>query len=187
MVGNGCLASKPNSNCSWISGDAVFLARARNFSARNPNSLNDPSVWEFFCGRLQGPKNNRAKTMTTTSGVGSRSSSDDGSRRGDNDSRHDDGACWTSRVQDAKPILSWPGRVGTVTATWHPVLGRYLLVITTPTTLPSTVGPYDTWILESPSLTEGEFSLVSYMPRFGQQAYDVPRFACKQKVWLRTL
>lgn len=24
MVGNGCLASTPNSNCSWISGDAVF-------------------------------------------------------------------------------------------------------------------------------------------------------------------
>ena len=30
---------------------------------------------------------------------------------------------------------------------------------------------YDTWVLETPSLTEGPFSLVSYMPRFGQQAY----------------
>lgn len=158
MVGNGCLASKPNSNCSWISGDAVFLARARGFSASNPGSLNDPSVWEFFCGRLHEP-------VSVTPG-----SSSTGDDRGGHDARVDDGACWTSRVQDAKPILSWPGRVGTVTATWHAGLGRYLLAITTPTTLPSTVGPYDTWVLEAPSLTTGEFSLVSYMPRFGQQA-----------------
>ena len=34
------------------------------------------------------------------------------------------------------------------------------------------VGPYDTWVLEAPSLT-GPFKLVSYMPRFGQQAYFV--------------
>lgn len=55
MVGNGCLAAKPNSNCSWISGDAVFLARTRRFSATNPGSLNDPSAWEFFCGNSAKP------------------------------------------------------------------------------------------------------------------------------------
>lgn len=82
-------------------------------------------------------------------------------------------ACWTSDVAEAKPVFEWEGRVGTVTATWHPGLSRYLVAVTTPTVLPSTVGPYDTYILETPSLTAGPFSLVSYMPRFGQQAYFV--------------
>ena len=44
--------------------------------------------------------------------------------------------------------------------------------MTTPTVLPSTVGPYDTYILTAPSVV-GPFELVSYMPRFGQQAYFV--------------
>ena len=56
-----------------------------------------------------------------------------------------------------------------VTATWHPELKLYLFAVTTPTVLPSTVGPYDTYVLESPALT-GPFRLVSYMPKFGQQA-----------------
>jgi len=136
MVGNGCLAAKPNSNCSWISGDAVFLARAGGYHASEPDSLNDPAAWEFFCGK---------------------SGADE---------------CWTADVHAAKPILTWEGRVGTVTATWHEELKRFLFAITTPTTLPSTVGPYDTWVLEAPTLT-GPFRLVSYMPRFGQQAYFV--------------
>ena len=138
-VGNGCLAAKPNSNCSWISGDAVFMARASGYSAAEPDSLNDPANWEFFCGK--------------GGGVGG-------------------GECWTSKVAEAKPILTWEGRVGTVTSTWHPGLKRFLFAITTPTVLPSTVGPYDTFVLEAPSLT-GPFTLVSYMPKFGQQAYFV--------------
>eukprot|EP00729_Bicosta_minor_P016197 gene16197-20681_t len=81
--------------------------------------------------------------------------------------------CWTSNVAKAMPIFSWKGRVGTVTATWHGELQRYLIVVTTPTFMPSTVGPYDTYVLETPSLADGPFSLVSYMPRFGQQAYFV--------------
>ena len=58
--------------------------------------------------------------------------------------------------------------MGTVTATWHPTLKHFLFAITTPTVLPSTVGPYDTYVLESESLL-GPFKLVTYMPRFGQQ------------------
>ena len=141
MVGNGCLADTLNSNCSWISGDAVFLTRAPagSYTAADPASLNNPRAWEFYCGGAGGAG----------------------------------GACWTSDVAKARPILKWEGRVGTVTATWHHELKRYLIVITTPTVLPSTVGPYDTWVLETPSLTAGPFALVSYMPRFGQQAYFV--------------
>lgn len=104
----GCLAKTPNSNCSWISGDAIFLTRttkAGKYAANNPASLNNPANWEFYCGKL----------------------------------------CWTSNVAKAMPIFSWKGRVGTVTATWHGELQRYLIVVTTPTFMPSTVGPYDTY------------------------------------------
>lgn len=147
MVGNGCLAAKPNSNCSWISGDAVFLARASGFSASTPDSLNDHHAWEFYCGPTADSGQPDASANATP--------------------------CWTKTITNAKPILTWIGRVGTVTATWHPTLKLYIIAITTPTVLPSTVGPYDTYILETPSLTRGPFSLVSYMPRFGQQAYFV--------------
>jgi hypothetical protein len=139
MVGNGCLADKPNSNCSWISGDAVFLARASGYSAAQPDTLNDRANWEFYCGKGEGES---------------------------------EPPCWTADVEKAKPILTWGGRVGTVTATWHPAMKRFLFAITTPTVLPSTVGPYDTYVLEAPTLF-GPFKLVSYMPRFGQQAYFV--------------
>ena len=52
------------------------------------------------------------------------------------------------------------------------MLKTFLFAITTPTVLPSTVGPYDTYVLEAPTLS-GPFVLVSYMPKFGQQAYFV--------------
>jgi len=38
--------------------------------------------------------------------------------------------------------------------------------------MPSTVGPYDTYVMEADSLS-GPFRLISYMPKFGQQAYFV--------------
>ena len=138
MVGMGCLADRPSSNCTWISGDAIFVTRTKQYSANDPGSLNHASNWEFSCGR----------------------------------------ACWTDEVAKAKPVLSWMGRVGTVTATWHAEFARYLLTVTTPTVMPSTVGPYDTYVLETPSLTDGPFQLVSYMPRFGQQAYFVSIPSC---------
>ena len=79
--------------------------------------------------------------------------------------------CYASRVggglisyQDYHMLLlTLAGRVGTVTATWHAEFERYLLTVTTPTIMPSTVGPYDTYVLETPSLTEGPFHVVSYM------------------------
>ena len=82
-------------------------------------------------------------------------------------------ACWTDEVAQAEPVFRWPGHVGTVTATWHAEYQRYLVVVTTPTVMPSTDGPYDTYVLETPNLTAGPYRLVSYMPRFGQQAYFV--------------
>eukprot|EP00041_Stephanoeca_diplocostata_P025376 m.661222 g.661222 ORF g.661222 m.661222 type:complete len:1283 (+) comp22735_c0_seq3:18-3866(+) len=134
MVGNGCMHTHANSNCSWISGDGVFLARATRFSAANPDSLNTRDNWEFACG---------------------------------------DGCGWTTNISLARPVFTWKGRVGTVTATWNKYSQRYILCITTPTVLPSTVSSYDTYFLETPSLTAGPFRLISYLPRFGQQAYFV--------------
>ncbi|KAH8059628.1 hypothetical protein JL722_5257 [Aureococcus anophagefferens] len=42
----GCLR-RANENCTWISGDGIFLARA-SFDAADPDSLNDASNWEFM-------------------------------------------------------------------------------------------------------------------------------------------
>lgn len=182
MVGNGCLADKLNSNCSWISGDAVFLSRARAgaYTAADPSSLNNPEAWEFYCGgasQLTANANRSSKPGNRDGGGDNTAAGSSTSSRGSSSSggggSSSSGDCWTRDVAKAKPILTWKGRVGTVTATWHPDMARYLIVVTTPTVLPSTVGPYDTWVVETPSLTSGPFSLVSYMPRFGQQAYFV--------------
>ena len=182
MVGNGCLADKLNSNCSWISGDAVFLSRARAgaYTAADPSSLNNPEAWEFYCGgasQLTANANRSSKPGNRDGGGDNTAAGSSKSSRGSSSSggggSSSSGDCWTRDVAKAKPILTWKGRVGTVTATWHPDMARYLIVVTTPTVLPSTVGPYDTWVVETPSLTSGPFSLVSYMPRFGQQAYFV--------------
>ena len=134
MVASGCLADRANENCTWISGDAVFLARATGFRAAEPGSLNDAAgVWEFWAGK----------------------------------------SGWSKAVADAAPVLTWRGRVGAVTASWHPGIERYLMTITAPTVTPSSIpGPYDTFIVEAPALA-GPWSLVTYMPRFGMQAYFV--------------
>ena len=59
------------------------------------------------------------------------------------------------------------------TATLHPTLKKYFFCVTAPSTHPwVNTGPFDTYILEAPTLT-GPFSLVTYMPRFGMQAYFV--------------
>ena len=52
MVGTGCMAASANSNCSWISGDAIFLLRAKNVAefSSNPEMMNDKSNWEYWCG-----------------------------------------------------------------------------------------------------------------------------------------
>ena len=92
MVGNGCLAPRPNSNCSWISGDAVFLTRASGYEAEHPDSLNDKKNWEFYCGN-----GSSSVPATEPAGGGSAGSTE----------------CWTADVDKAKPILTWEGRVGT--------------------------------------------------------------------------
>ena len=53
MVAMGCLAKSSHDssyNCSWISGDAIFVARASNINAMQPNTLNDRNNWEYSVG-----------------------------------------------------------------------------------------------------------------------------------------
>jgi len=132
MVASGCLAPGANPNCTWISGDGVFLAKALGVDATKPNSLNGVDNWRFW-----------------------------------------DGKEWGTEVGAAEPVLTWRGRVGAVTASWHPGLSKYLMVVTGPTVHPYDIsGPYDTFVVESEALT-GPWGMVTYMPRFGMQAYFV--------------
>jgi hypothetical protein len=81
-------------------------------------------------------------------------------------------AVWTPNVADAQPLFTWLNHTGVVTMTWVPALQRYLMCVGTPTDSPSMVGPFDFYMLESPTLT-GPFSLVSYNAQFGPEAYFV--------------
>jgi hypothetical protein len=154
IVAGGCLNPWATENCTWISGDGVFLARATDFSAAAPDSLNDRANWEFWAGGGGGGE--------------------------------DDGAAateWAPTVASAKPVFKWRGRVGAVTASWNPTLRKYFLCITAPSTHAwNNESPYDTYILEAPKLT-GPFSLVTYMPQFGMQAY----FVSMPSAWMGTL
>ena len=86
MSAMGCLAENSASkdyNCSWISGDAIFVVRAAlgpaMVAASNPFSLNDQTFWEYAVGNT---------------------------------------GTWTNQLEQAKPIFTWPGRVGTVACTF---------------------------------------------------------------------
>jgi len=52
MVASGCRSAsgKATENCTWISGDGIFVARAAGFSADDPQSLNNAKVWSFWSG-----------------------------------------------------------------------------------------------------------------------------------------
>jgi hypothetical protein len=86
-----------------------------------------------------------------------------------------DGADWApgaAGVAAAKPLFVWPGKTGVVTMSWHNVLQKYIIVISTPSAGCSTVGNFDTYFLESDAMT-GPFSYVSYLSAFGPEAYFV--------------
>lgn len=85
-----------------------------------------------------------------------------------------DGAAaqWAASIADAKPLFVWPGRTGVVTLSYHPALGKYVMVVSTPTSGDSTVGNFDTYFLESDSMT-GPWAMISYLSSFGPEAYFV--------------
>lgn len=78
-----------------------------------------------------------------------------------------DGESWSDRVEDARPIASWPGHMGCVTVTYHAPTRRYLMCVTDGW---PTIKEMSSYILEADSLT-GVWRMAAYMENFGTQAY----------------
>jgi hypothetical protein len=79
------------------------------------------------------------------------------------------GGAWAPTLAAARPLFVWPGRTGVVTLSWVPALSKFIMVISTPSFGCSTVGNFDTYMLESDAMT-GPFALVSYLAAFGPEA-----------------
>jgi hypothetical protein len=80
---------------------------------------------------------------------------------------------WTGDFSKIRPLLEWNGHLGCVTATYNAPLRKYLMCITDgggPAARGR--GPYNTLLLEADALT-GPYRLVTYMSKFGEQAYFV--------------
>ena len=123
MVAMGCpsatSSSDPAYNCSWISGDAIFVLRVKNVHPAIPSTMNNVDNWEF------------AASSSTS------------------------GEKWTHHLKDAEPVFVWPGRVGTVTATYWKERTSYLFCVTTPTVMPLTVSTFDSYVLMADDLFGG--------------------------------
>lgn len=136
-------AEDSGSGESWIKGDEVYLARV----APSPENINNPDRWEFFSG-FDADKTAR----------------------------------WSDHFSEIQPILKWTHHCGPVTMTYDAGLGKYLMVVADPEGLGGTDAspdhphahgvPYNTYVLESGRVV-GPWSLISYMRKFGEQAYFV--------------
>ena len=76
-------------------------------------------------------------------------------------------AKWTRDFVSIKPLVEWPGRIGHATITYNAPLDKYLLCITDGG---NTISAFNSFILEADAIT-GPYRLVSFMVRFGEQAY----------------
>jgi hypothetical protein len=76
---------------------------------------------------------------------------------------------WTRDFHAIKPLIEWHGRVGHATMTYNAPLRKYLLIITDGG---NTISSFNTFVLESDSIT-GPWKLVTFMEKFGEQAYFV--------------
>lgn len=76
---------------------------------------------------------------------------------------------WTSDFAKIKPLLEWNNNMGCVTMTYNAPLKKYLMCVLD---AGRTSGPFNTYILEADQIT-GPWKLVTYMKRFGEQAYFV--------------
>ncbi|MEI6680272.1 MAG: alpha-L-fucosidase, partial [Mariniphaga sp.] len=76
---------------------------------------------------------------------------------------------WTSDFSKIKPIADWNNNMGCVTITYNAPLKKYLMCVTDGV---NTVTKYNTYILESSSLT-GPWKMVTYLKSFGEVGYFV--------------
>lgn len=74
---------------------------------------------------------------------------------------------WSSRFEDIRPLLDWNNNMGCVTATYNPVLKKFLMCVTDGW---PTVAKMNSYVLEADKLT-GPWRLVTYMKDFGEQGY----------------
>jgi hypothetical protein len=51
-------------------------------------------------------------------------------------------------IAAAQPLFTWVNRTGVVTATYHPELEKYIIVVGCPTVSPLTVAHFDVYMLE---------------------------------------
>lgn len=79
---------------------------------------------------------------------------------------------WSHAFADIKPLLSWPGQMGSVSMTYVAPLGRYLMAVSRPVDGFNDYANYDTYFLEADTVT-GPYRLVQYLHEFGAQAYYV--------------
>ncbi|MCX6877947.1 MAG: alpha-L-fucosidase [Verrucomicrobia bacterium] len=80
-------------------------------------------------------------------------------------------AQWSNDLAKVKPLLTWEGRLGIVTAFYVAPLKKFLMFISRATSLASDA-PHDTIILEADAV-DGPWKLVEYLPAFGPNAYFV--------------
>jgi hypothetical protein len=74
---------------------------------------------------------------------------------------------WTSNFARIKPLLHWNNNMGCATATYNPVLKKYLMCVTDGW---PTCAKMHSYILEADDLA-GPWRLVVYMKNFGEQGY----------------
>jgi len=78
-------------------------------------------------------------------------------------------ARWTSDFHQIKPLFEWNNHCGCVNVTYNSKLGRYIMFVSYGKHTRTT---FNTYILESKDLT-GPWNLITYMKKFGEQAYFV--------------
>ena len=75
-------------------------------------------------------------------------------------------------VSAAQPLFTWPNRTGVATMSFIAAIGKYVMVVGTPSHGLSMIRSFDTYFLESDAIT-GPFRLIDYWREFGPQAYFV--------------
>jgi len=86
---------------------------------------------------------------------------------------HGSDAKWVKGdVVKAAPLVEWANHTGVVTMTYMAAIKKYVLTISTATVYPMMTHEFDTYFLESDSIT-GPWHYVTYMSKFGPEAYFV--------------
>ena len=87
---------------------------------------------------------------------------------------------WSRDFSKIQPIIKWPGHAGCVNITYHPYLKRYFAFMCSGWA-DGDAGSYDTWVVESPTLT-GPWKNVAYLKgSMGGQPY----FVCMPSKFLK--